>query len=357
MRVDVKSAAAIAVAVALAPCLAQAGDMVYFAASSLGGTYSSTFNVYQATDGGTYSTYATGIAQGGTGLVFDPSKNLYVSSGRNVVKVAPGGGSPSLYSGAITQAPALGGTRPFTAAGLAFDSAGYLAVGSHQETGGSDPANIYINKIAPGGGTGTTAVTQFATVPKAVQSLAYDSSSNLYVTNFYYNQALTKIAPDGTVTSFYTPPNGSAFDTKNYFGLAFDANGNLFVSNFGDASGTTADGTIIKFENVAGVLSNTPTIFATGLVDPHGLSFDSLGNLFVLESYPGVLLEYANVGGSLSTSSTIFASNLPKFGGDIVAVSFSSDVPEPSTWAILMMGLAALGGILFGRHKRPLVAA
>jgi hypothetical protein len=331
-----RAAAAIAGAIALAPGLARADDLIYFATSHQGNA------VYQVATGGSYSTYATGITNSWGGLTFDANKNLYVSSGQNVLVIAPGGGTPSVYSGAIVQPPAVGGARPFFASGLAFNAAGALFVGAHEETGGPDPANNAINKIAPGGGSGTSAVTEFATVPKTVQGLAFDSSGNLYAANYFYNQAITKIAPDGTVTPFYTAPNNAAFDTKNYFGLAFDAAGSLFVTNFGDATGATADGTVLKFENTGGVLSNTPTVFASGLVDPHGLAFDSRGNLFVLQSSPGILVEYANLGGVLSTTPTVFATDLPWGGGDIVAVY----VPEPGGWAVLLAGLIALGGAM-----------
>ncbi len=54
----------------------------------------------------------------------------------------------------------------------------------------------------------------------------------------------------------------------NSFGLAFDAAGNLFVSNYDDNS-------IQKFTS-GGVSS----VFATGLNGPLGLAFDSAGNLY-----------------------------------------------------------------------------
>ena len=56
------------------------------------------------------------------------------------------------------------------------------------------------------------------------------------------------------------------------WGLAFDASGNLYVSNYGNGNGLT----VTKITP-----DGTQSTFANGLVGPGGLAFDQNGNLFV----------------------------------------------------------------------------
>ena len=334
MKIFLKSAAALAIATLLAPCISRAATEFIFVDGY------NTGNVYKIAPDGTSTVFASGIPKPG-GMAFDANQNLYVASlsGQDIIKITPSG-AQSIYSGAITQAPFPDAAHYFGAAGIVFDPSGNLFVVSHNETGGV-PINNYINKIAPGGGSGTSAVSVFATVPKASEDLAFDGAGNLYVTNYYYNQGISKVAPDGTVTGFY------ADNTQNSIGLAFDRNGDLFVSNFGNGDGVTPNGSIIEFLNIGGVLSNSPTLFASGLVDPHGLAFDSAGNLFAIEFTPGILLEFQSTGGVLNHSPSVYATGLPSGNNIVIGVQA---VPEPSTWALMFAGLFGIGAAL--RYRR-----
>ena len=99
---------------------------------------------------------------------------------------------------------------------------------------------------------------------------------------------------------------------------------NLFVSDrTGDFSANICEFTP----------GGTRSTFASGLNEPFGLAFDSAGNLFVAD-LSGNIYEFTPDG----TRST-FASGLatPEF--------LAFQVPEPSTWAMLGMGVIALLGI------------
>ncbi len=74
-------------------------------------------------------------------------------------------------------------------------------------------------------------------------------------------------------------------------GLAFDSSGNLYVAN-------QINGTIEKFDS-----SRNGTIFASGLDHPEGLAFDSSGNLYVADWGS---IDKFDSGGNMST----FASGL-----------------------------------------------
>src|SRR5205807_2201350 len=81
-------------------------------------------------------------------------------------------------------------------------------------------------------------------------------------------------APDGTRSTF-----ASELDYPH--GLAFDSAGNLFVAEY-------TSGTILKFAP-----DGTRSIFASGLIGPQGLAFDSAGNLFAADYNDGAIWKFA----------------------------------------------------------------
>jgi len=91
--------------------------------------------------------------------------------------------------------------------------------------------------------------------------LAFDASGNLFVTDFHAG-TIVKIAPAGVKSTFASGLSGP-------WSLAFDGSGNLFVGN--DAA------TIWKFTPGG----SKSTFASTGLNAPEGLAFDASGNLFV----------------------------------------------------------------------------
>jgi DNA-binding beta-propeller fold protein YncE len=113
--------------------------------------------------------------------------------------------------------------------------------------------------------------------------------------------------------------------------LAFDSAGNLYDS-YGPA------GTIGRFSLTGTGLG----IFASGLLNPVGVAFDSAGNLYATNfTSSNGYIEKLTPGGAGS----VFATGLswPVF----VAIQ----VPEPSTWAVLVLGLPALFACLRTRQS------
>jgi sugar lactone lactonase YvrE len=134
-------------------------------------------------------------------------------------------------------------------------------------------AVVSVNGLSSGAAVQVATVLQDYTVTTLTglsrpQDLAFDSSNNLFVTNYLAN-TVSKFAPGATTTTAtLTGLNGPT-------GLAFDSSGNLYVSN---QAGTT----VSKFAPGA----TTPSATLTGLTQPGYMAFDSSGNLFVI-SYPG----------------------------------------------------------------------
>ena len=116
-------------------------------------------------------------------------------------------------------------------------------------------------------------------------TVAFDTAGNFFVANSWSNNILSTIFPasisgDNTIEKYsanFTDLGAFATNLNQPWGLAFDASGNLFVSNSG-TNGTyrssilkiAPDGSITTFAN--------PN---ASLKQPCGIAFDSAGNLFV----------------------------------------------------------------------------
>jgi sugar lactone lactonase YvrE len=104
-------------------------------------------------------------------------------------------------------------------------------------------------------------VSTFATGLSNPQGLAVDANGNIYVAN-YGAGTVSKITPAGAVSQF-----ASGFGSPT--SLAFDAGGNLYVANFG-------------FNSISKVTrAGTVTTFVSNINNPAALSFDRAGNLYV----------------------------------------------------------------------------
>jgi sugar lactone lactonase YvrE len=86
------------------------------------------------------------------------------------------------------------------------------------------------------------------------------------------------------------------------YGMAFDASGNLYVTNFGS-------GTVYKYAGGTG----TPTSFITGLTDPTGIVFDATGNVYISQ-YNGYVYRYTAAGATKTTIITGGTGNATKPG-------------------------------------------
>ncbi len=138
-----------------------------------------------------------------------------------------------------------------------------------------------------------------------------------------------KITPGGVITVFANT------GLSNPHGLAFDSAGNLYVANFGD-------NTIEKF-TPGGVGS----VFAsTGLNQPFGLAFDSAGNLFTANLNSMTIEKFAPNGvGTLCVTTAVGPTALAFAPG-------AASVPEPSS--LVLSTLAALGLVGFNLVRRRL---
>jgi DNA-binding beta-propeller fold protein YncE len=222
------------------------------------------------------------------GLAFDSAGNLYVANGQgnDIMKFTPGG---------VGSVFATGLSNPY---GLCFGPNGYLYT--------ADYGNNTVDKISPGGVVSVFASTGL----NFPQGLAIDEMGDVYVGN-YGSYTIEKFSSTGTDLGVFAATGG------NPQGLAFDSESNLYVAEFvGD--------TIEKFTP-----SGAGSAFNTGLSSPTGLAFDSTGNLYVSNFYGGISKIAPN--GVVSD-----------FANSAQATFCAIQVPEPSTCALLTVGLSAL---------------
>ena len=202
-----------------------------------------------------------------TGLVFDNTGNLYVSSddpaGYSIQKFAPDG-SVSIFASTGLKGPHA----------LAFDRAGNLYV--------ANVGDNTIEKFAPDG-TGSV----FADAADGLEhplDLVFDTAGNLYVSNAFGGPTHT-----GSIVKFTSGGVGLVFADSGFhlaYGLALDRAGNLYVSNFNNS-------TIEKF-SPSGV--DLGPFASAGLNLPHGMVFDRTENLYVANNGNQTIEKFSSTG-------------------------------------------------------------
>jgi DNA-binding beta-propeller fold protein YncE len=255
--------------------------------------------ILEFTPDGTRSTYASGLLFP-RGLAFDSIGNLFAAE-----TVAPDNHDIGrvLKFNLRNKVSTVGSAVNFFFQGLAVDIAGKAYVMATDDNSPTLAGTIF--KFTPDGERivfGSVPGTTGDNEPQPSWGLAFDSAGDLYAADGGA-QTIYKFAPNGARSVFVGP---TAFDPSAYpVGLAFDSNGNLFVST-NALSNFSGNDTILEF-NPQGVKIST---FATGLSFPRGLAFDSSGNLFVAEvnqpelGQPGDILKFPPGGGT----PTVFAS-------------------------------------------------
>ncbi|MBS1533560.1 MAG: T9SS type A sorting domain-containing protein [Bacteroidetes bacterium] len=232
------------------------------------------------------------------GIGLDSDGNVYVSEQGNVKvrKITPAGIVSTLAGNGTTGfANGMGSNASFNnLIGLTVDASGNVYV--------SDSYNYRIRKIDPLGMVSTYAGSGLQGVFNGnsanagfygAAGLACDASGNVYVSE-YGSMKIRKITPSGMVSTLAgngsaaaTDGPGAAASFNNPWGMAVDANGNLYVADISNQKirKITPSGEVSTFAGSGSLASTDGTGTLASFYLPYGLAFDSTGNLYVSEAY------------------------------------------------------------------------
>ena len=320
-------AASAALAAILTPITARAAATIYV--SNAGNN-----TIEQFTEAGVGSVFAsTGLSEP-QGLAFDSAGNLYVANnGNNTITKFTLGGASSVFASTGLNGPA----------GLAFDSAGNLYAVNRGGGG-------FIEKFTPGG---AGSVFASGIGPMFYEhGLAFDLAGNLYVATvgsgqFPFPMRILRFTPGGVSSVFAEENSGFLFTFPA--GLAFDNSGNLYAAMTLSLSGEA----FIRKYTPGGQGSTFANSFYSPVGPPNypptrlgGIAFDSAGQLYAANPVSNAIEKVTPGGVSSVFADAADGLSNPSF------VAIRDNVPEPSAWAMLGVGLPALLGAARLRRRQ-----
>jgi hypothetical protein len=183
---------------------------------------------------------------------------------------------------------ALSGASGYTTPLFAFPVAG--AVDASHNLWVANQTGINVTKVSAGG----SAFTNYACCDGA-SNLAVDQHGNVWVSN-YYGDSISEISSAGTVVSTgYT--GGGVVHPQ---GIAIDGAGTVWVTNYrgvsiSELAGATAAVPGTALSPAAGLGPDA------GLVEPYGIAIDASGNLWVTNFGSNILTEYIGLASPIAT--------------------------------------------------------
>lgn len=210
--------------------------------------------------------------------------------------------------------------------GIAFDTGGNLYI--------ADAQNHRIRKVTPGGvittiaGTGISGLEgdggpATAATLHSPSAVVFDATGNLYIADTD-NHKIRKITPGGIISTYAGTGRGGydgdgkpaqAAQFNSPISLALDANGNLFIADYGNCrirKVRASDGVIetVAGNGTVGAAGDGGDATAAQLNLPTGVALDQQGNLFIADTYNSVLRKVGTDG-----KIHLFAGN-GQFGND-----------------------------------------
>jgi len=289
---------------------------------------------------GAVTTFASGF-NFPQGIALDASGNVYVADTYNyVIRKVTSGGVVTTLAGALGLSGSADGigsaARFFAPSGVAVDASGNIYV--------ADNGNSTIRKVTPSGAVATLAGSPGMSgtsdgIGSAARfcfpyGIAIDASGNLYVADGSGN-AIRKVTPGGVVTTlagnFHSGSVdgvGTAARFHDPFGIAVDANGNVYVADTANHTirELAADGSVTTLGGSPGTSGSSDGFGSDArFFNPSGVAVDANGNLYVADLdnnriSKGVPMQVT--GGATVVNGTVSFTGMANPGGQFSAVWF-----------------------------------
>lgn len=217
----------------------------------------------------------------------DNAGNIYLTEGGRVHKISPSGVITTLLSSGQNNSPASGSSH------LAVDNQGNVYIGLINARVLKLDTTGTVSIVAGTGTSGFSGDGGPATLAtlRVVRGLAVDLAGNLYIADST-NQRVRRVDSNGTITTVAgngsTIPSGdggpaTTAGVPGPFALAVDGAGNLFIGSAGRVRKVDATGTISTIAGGGFLQATVDGIPATNaaLTSIQGLAFDAAGNLYL----------------------------------------------------------------------------
>ena len=229
------------------------------------------------------------------GVATDAAGNVYVAdASNNKIRRIGTAGSVSTFTGTgIVGASNVADSVTFNSPlGVAVDGNGNVYVADYE--------NNLIRKVTQAGVVSTLAGSgakgadnglDTAATFNLPEALAVDGAGNVYVAD-NGNDLIRKVTPSGQVRTLAgngrpgkSDGTGSAASFNSPFGIAIDANGNLYVADSGNnlIRKITPSGTVTTIAGSGAKGANDGAGSTASFNTPSGIAIDKLGNIYVAD--------------------------------------------------------------------------
>lgn len=243
------------------------------------------------------------------GVATDAAGNVYVAdAGNNQIRmVSAATGMVSTFAGTgIAGSSDMADSVSFNSPlGVAVDGTGNIYVADYE--------NNLVRKITQAGVVSTLAGSgakgaddglDTAATFNLPEALAVDAAGNVYVVD-NGNDLIRKVTPAGQVSTFAgsgqpgkSDGTGAAASFNSPFGIAIDANGNLYVSDSGNnlIRKITPGGAVSTIAGSGSRSATDGTGGAASFNTPAGIAVDKSGNIFVADENNNLIRKITQAG-------------------------------------------------------------